>query len=234
MTHLIDIIIPTYNRPNFLDTCLESIYNQTFTDYKVTIINDGSFSEYFQDYSVVYQKYSPIIKQVINISNSGCCSIPRAIGIINSHAEFICPTDDDTIYAPDKLETLTSIIKDKHLAYGAREDVIINSPIKIASGYKFIENWNPLNGWGIDNSQIMYRRSVYNKIPIEFPKRGDDWELAKLIYSNFGSFAYTPKLVSYYIWHDQNRSLDNKTKTKETYPGLYIKPENYPNYTFSL
>lgn len=214
--NLISAIIPTYNRPDFLRESLESLFFQTFKDFNVMIVVDGLDKK--KEYEDVIDKYSSLDIEVIFLKeNSGSVSIPRTIGIANSFSKYIAPVDDDIYNFPNKFELLLKNIEDSKLCYGAME--IKNSPY---ASFSYIHNWNPLNGWGVDNSQLIYSREVYERIPLSFPKRACDWELAKQIYLEYPGFKCTPDLVSRYTWHGGNRSLDDSTKIKEIYPEKYI------------
>ncbi len=39
---MVSVIIPVYNAENTLKECVQSVLNQTFTDYEINIVNDGS------------------------------------------------------------------------------------------------------------------------------------------------------------------------------------------------
>lgn len=42
MSHLVSVIVPVYNVEKYLDKCIQSILNQSFTDFELLLINDGS------------------------------------------------------------------------------------------------------------------------------------------------------------------------------------------------
>ena len=93
---MIDIIMPVYNTPiDDLKRCLSSIERQTFKDYKVYIIDDGSFDEvrnFLDEYAK--DKENCIVKHVVN----GGVSRARNIGIDSSSAEYLTFVDsDDTL-----------------------------------------------------------------------------------------------------------------------------------------
>ena len=93
---MIDVIIPVYNTPlNDLERCLNSVLNQTFTNYKVYIIDDGSnieTKEYLDKF--VSDKLSFIVKHIPN----GGVSNARNLGIDISNSKYIAFVDaDDTL-----------------------------------------------------------------------------------------------------------------------------------------
>lgn len=218
----VSIILPTYKRPEFLKRAVDSVLAQDYTDWELIIVNDGSKTE--EDLILSYVDQDPRIKHIFLHKNSGCVSIPRNIGILYSNGEYICPLDDDIVMMPGRLPLCVTILDNYHeyvLVHGTQ--LRENQTTKQLE-YCNIKNYNPLNGWGIDNNQIMYRRSVYDKITMRFPRRACDWELMKDIWEQYPKkFWYLEDLVSIYKWHGGNRSLDESTKTKD------IHPEEYEN-----
>ena len=124
---MIDIIIPVYNTPKLdLERCLNSIINQTYSNYKVYIIDDGSndnIKNYLDDF--VKDKDNFIVK---HINNNGV-SNARNIGIDISNSKYITFIDaDDTIENNFLLEAYELIEKNNL-------DIIIG-------GYNEIKNNN--------------------------------------------------------------------------------------------
>lgn len=101
----ISIIIPCYNVQNYLGHCLESIINQTFSDFEVVCINDGSTDKTL-DVIQTYAKKDPRIK-VFNQENKGL-SESRSLGIKYATADFIMYVDGDDWLELDCLESLVN------------------------------------------------------------------------------------------------------------------------------
>jgi glycosyltransferase involved in cell wall biosynthesis len=110
---MIDIIIPVYNTPiDDLKRCLDSVFNQTFKDFKVLIIDDGSQKEikdFLDEYTKDNDKF--IVKHIENkgVSNA------RNVGIELSNSEYIAFIDSDDTVEPNYLEEAYSLIKDNQL-----------------------------------------------------------------------------------------------------------------------
>lgn len=103
-TPIISIIIPVYNAASYLETCLNSIISQTFEDYEVIMIDDGSTDES----GIVCDLYSKKDKrfQVIHQKNSGV-SNARNVGLTVSQGEYILFVDSDDYIGDKLLEKLT-------------------------------------------------------------------------------------------------------------------------------
>lgn len=216
----VSVILPTYKRPEFLHRAMMGVINQNYEDWELVVVNDGDKD--IEELILKFSKKEPRINYVFLHKNSGCVSIPRNIGILYSKGEYICPLDDDIIIEGTRLSNSVRALDNNPeavLVYGTQ---VRHTPNTGNYEISNIPDYNPLNGCGVDNSQIMYRRKVYDKITMKFPRRACDWELMKDIWTAYPhSFVNIPEIVSTYVWHGGNRSLDNSTKTKDIHPEDY-------------
>jgi glycosyltransferase involved in cell wall biosynthesis len=95
---LVSIIIPTYNRCTVLGRAMESVFSQTFTDFELIVVDDGSTDHT----SALLDRYRNRIK-VIRQENRGV-SAARNTGIRAAKGEFIALLDSDDSWLPQKLE----------------------------------------------------------------------------------------------------------------------------------
>ena len=141
---MIDIIMPVYNTPiDDLKRCLSSIERQTFKDYKVYIIDDGSFDEvrnFLDEYAK--DKENCIVKHVVN----GGVSRARNIGIDSSSAEYLTFVDSDDTLEENFLEEAFSLIKDNDL------DLVIG-------GYNEVKNGEVVKVRKCDDGFYIYDKS---------------------------------------------------------------------------
>lgn len=103
----ISVVIPAYNAQNTIKETIQSVLNQTFSDFEIIVINDGSTDETL---NIVQTISDPRLK-VFSYANAGP-SISRNRGISNASGEFIAPLDSDDIWLPDKLEAQLNALRD--------------------------------------------------------------------------------------------------------------------------
>jgi len=102
---LFSVVIPTYNRLGLCIESLTSVLEQSFSDYEILIIDDGSTDgtrEYFSDYC--HPKLTYVFQK-----NSGV-STARNLGISYSKGQYICYLDSDDIWHKDKLREVKNLI----------------------------------------------------------------------------------------------------------------------------
>lgn len=93
----ISVLIPTYNSAAFLGQALESVFAQTYTDYEVIVVDDGSED----DTAAVAAAYPSV--RYIRKEHSGI-SATRNLAIAEARGEIIAFLDADDLWTPDKLE----------------------------------------------------------------------------------------------------------------------------------
>lgn len=96
----VSIIIPTYNRSHLLLRSVQSILNQTYKEFEIIIVDDGSIDNTEE---VIKTIRDPRIKYIKNLENKGACAA-RNTGIKAAKYEYIAFQDSDDEWCPEKLE----------------------------------------------------------------------------------------------------------------------------------
>lgn len=104
----VSIITPTYNRAKNLDRAIQSVLRQTYQDWELIIVDDGSHD----DTALTVERYTdPRIKYIGLKINTGGSMIPRQVGMEKSAGEFIAVLDDDDYWYCDyKLESQVAFL----------------------------------------------------------------------------------------------------------------------------
>ena len=96
----VSVIIPTHNRALMLIRAVDSVLAQTFADFELLIVDDGSTDETSE---VVAGFADPRIRSFRHVSNRGQAAA-RNTGIANAQGEYIAFLDDDDEFLPTKIE----------------------------------------------------------------------------------------------------------------------------------
>ena len=110
----ISVIVPCYNVEKYLEECLDSIVNQTFTDIEIICINDGSTDSTNRILDIYSNNDSRI--KIITQTNKGL-SASRNIGIENSNGEYILFIDSDDYLELTAFEEIYNIAKKNSWTY---------------------------------------------------------------------------------------------------------------------
>lgn len=99
----VSVIVPVYNTEKYLERCLNSILNQTYSDYEIILVNDGSKDNSLEICNNYKSKHNNII--VIDKENGGLSSARNA-GIEIAKGKYITFIDSDDYIAPTMIEDL--------------------------------------------------------------------------------------------------------------------------------
>ena len=103
----ISVIIPTYNRAHCIKDAIESVLNQSFKDFELIVVDDGS-TDGTEETIRTYRNCLTLIRQ----QNSGV-SAARNQGIRAARGEWVAFLDSDDLWEPDKLRIQTEEVR-KH------------------------------------------------------------------------------------------------------------------------
>lgn len=174
----ISVIVPVYNVEKYVVKCLNSVYIQTYHDFEVVIVDDGS-TDNSLDIVRKYQKSHKSNTLLISQENGGL-GAARNTGVLNSTGEYLLFLDSDDTIEPNALQTLydLAIKKDADMAIFDMSLVTEDGQqLKIGSGYKekrddFTLNEAPdLLVQTPSACNKMFRKSLFSDNEITFPSR---------------------------------------------------------------
>ncbi|MGQ3448171.1 glycosyltransferase family 2 protein [Streptococcus pneumoniae] len=110
----ISVIVPVYNVEAYLERCVESILHQTYTNFELILINDGSTDSSGQICDQLARQYENI--KVYHIENAGV-SNARNIGIQLATGVWITFVDSDDFVTKDYLATLASAVEGGNVGF---------------------------------------------------------------------------------------------------------------------
>lgn len=177
---VVSVVMPLYNGRNYLGEALESVFNQTFDDFEVILVDDGSDENY--DDILKRYKYDRRFRYIKKNHNG--ISEALNLGIELSKGEFIARFDSDDIMYEDRLERQVNIMQQKPdvdiLSGGYRwgvtkaDDEFFRNPAM----YFNINSFK--NGNVIGHPTVMFRKSSLSKLPYLYEKYYDGGEDLKL------------------------------------------------------
>lgn len=126
---IVSIIMPVYNSQEYVAEAIQSVLNQSYKNFELIIIDDGSIDNSGLICDEFANKDTRI--KVVHQRNSGCCAA-RNRGIGLSKGEFITFIDNDDIYMESYLETTIGLMKkDTDLVKCGRKNIGVNKNGKV-------------------------------------------------------------------------------------------------------
>lgn len=168
----ISVVVPVYNGEKYLQECIDSILEQTFNEFELILVDDGS-----KDNSCTICDENARLDvriKVIHQANGGVVFARRS-GLSVAKGEWICFVDSDDTIPPDSLSCLIDGSKkyDTDLVVGHYDRVSFSPPsqIPLAKWREYCCEGKHTNPWG-----KLIRRSLFSKWVLDIPKEIDKGE----------------------------------------------------------
>ena len=217
---LVSVVIPTYNRLDFLKEAIFSVKKQAFNNYELLIVDDAS-SDGTWDW---LQSLQDDRIRVFRFESNQYVSAARNKGLSEALGEFIMFLDDDDLLLPQALKKLVKPLKkDSQIVatiggrWKFKKDVYrMKRPHPIMSFQKVI--WPELlAGWSSVSGQNLYRTKIVKKVDgyREELRRINDRDLWLKV-AKLGSVAVIPDFVMEYRDHGISRVPRNAEEIRES------------------
>jgi len=164
MNKLVSVVIPSLNRFEYLNNAIESVQNQTYQNFEIIIVNDGSDDDkYYGDF---FSSNTQIIHLDKNDKNSNGPGNVRNYGIDAAKGEYIAFLDDDDVWMETKLEVQLNKMVEYNLDFSSTE------------GYFGEGVYNPENKYDLYNSEKFYKKIKKKYKGTKFLKKGypETWD----------------------------------------------------------
>lgn len=227
------VVVPIYNTSKYLEKCLDSIINQTYKDFEIIAVNDGS-TDNSEEIIDKYTKKNNNIKKV-NKQNGGI-SDTRNEGITHAIGEYLILIDSDDYIHNEMFEKINEIIKRDE-----SPDVIKFCNYEEENGkvyeklcYTNIKNENGVNALAkiIENKDMYvmpwlyaYKRSFWLENEFKYAKGRlhEDFGITLLIIMNANTVTTINDKLYYYIKREGSLSVEKNYEKikKNTFDIIY-------------
>ena len=221
---LISIVIPVYNAEKYLGGCLNSIQNQTYKNFEVILVNDGSIDN---SESICKSFVEADTRFRYYLKGNGGASSARNFGLDNVTGDYVTFIDADDWVEENHLEVLINNIKENN------SDMAVSSIKKFdnsnnfyfrvySNEEKYLLNYNKLNrveflvilpklipannSYKVAVSKLFKKELVTDVRFDESIVYGEDLEFFFKIYNNINSISYIDEVTYVYRLHDERSS----------------------------
>lgn len=206
----ISIIIPVYNVEKYVGKCLSSLVDQTFTDFEIIAVNDGSKDDSLDILRRFEERYDFV--KVIDQKNGGIANA-RNNGLAAARGEYVCFVDSDDYVGPTYLEELYNACVDTgsdisccyYYFHFVENNFLFEYPFRCHGIFKPEEAMKKL----LRDVQIqslvwnkMYKRSLFTDYDIKFPTMCfEDMAIANKVFANANQVVVLDRPLYYYNQH---------------------------------
>ena len=214
------VVIPLYNKQNSITATLQSVLAQTYTDYEIVVVDDGSTdnsAQVVEDF-ILASRLSPLAFRLIRKPNGGVCSA-RNRGIQEAKYDYIALLDGDDLWDKYYLEEQAKLIQDFSEAkmWGVNYADIVNGKIYpyqqgMGKGFRgYVENY-----FGTSHADLFCSSSVVLTKEIAQAVGMQDERMAYSEDLDFwyriilhAKVVYCDKVLAYYNKDAENRAEQN-------------------------
>lgn len=230
MRPTVSVIMPTYNCGKYIAESVDSVINQTFTDWELIIVDDFSTDRTAEVLKPYLEKYHNIDYSVLS-ENLGP-AIARTEAIKRANGKYIAFLDSDDLWMPDKLEKQIAFMekmgaKFSATGYGWMDDAgndlhTVFIPPKKTDYKKMIRLSNP-----IGNLSVMYDQEALGKFEVPPIKKRNDFALWLKILKTTEYCYGMEEVLGVYRMGRPGSVSSNKLKQAKYHWQLYHEIENH-------
>ncbi len=217
---LITVIIPSYNRFQYLKRAIDSVKNQTYKNIEIIIVNDKSTdNQYYELKEEDNLKIIHLEKNTKQLFGYACAGYVRNIGLIHSKGDYITFLDDDDWWDPEKIQKQVEIVTNNKDIQFCCTDGYMWENNKIKGIYNKEVHWNYLKNkmnlndsfpkiWNQDfikihntiiTSSVMIKKDLLVKINgMKYLRNGQEDYDCWLTLTNFTDIYYIDEPLFYY------------------------------------
>lgn len=236
----VSVVVPNYNHAKFLKQRLDSIYEQSYKNFEVILLDDCSDDDSREILKEYQEKYPDKTRLILNDQNSGSVFRQWVKGILSATGELIWIAESDDFCELDFLVSIVPIFSDDAVLLAYSNTVFVNTDGEARSN-SFLDYVQTIDEekWKADYKETSYlevrlalglKNTIPNVSSVLFRRPGNnhlfnrkEWLDMKIsgdwiFYLNIaagGKIAYTTKTKSYYRIHEENASV--KTYTRDVY-----------------
>lgn len=207
MNKTVSVVLPVFNGDDYLRESIDSILNQTYRDWELLIIDDGSEDETPR----IAKEYADKDPRILYYRNDQNIKLPRSLnrGFALSKGQYLTWTSHDNIYYPDAFETMVcEFEKDPELGFVFSSCDVIDKDGKKTNDWFMTKGMElrKILGANIVGACFMYTRRVYAVIGDYNPDLflAEDFDYWQRI---FASFKVKPIEKILYAYRDHEDSL---------------------------
>lgn len=202
---MFSVIIPYYNKSAYIIRCIDSVLSQTYKEYEVLIIDDGSTDGGINLISKKYGQHLSIITQ----KNQGV-SVARNHGIQKAKNEYLAFLDADDAWHPQYLECMSKIISSEQNikiigSHYARTTDFLYKKINRPHYYKFLNYFNvAIRNTYFTSSSSVIKKTFFDEYDGFNPnlKKGEDHDVWFRAILSGGNAYYIKDTLVYYSDED--------------------------------
>ena len=167
----VSVVLPTYNRPQYLRSAIDSVFAQTFTDWELIVADDGSEGETAAFVAALASRPKVKVLRLAHVGNPGAV---RNAACRAARGEYIAFLDSDDVWLPEKLALQVASLRSRpQRGWGHTAFTVIDESGELLSGAR-ARWWPAVDGWILESlikmepviamSSLIVRRGLLEQV----------------------------------------------------------------------
>lgn len=200
MNDLVSIIMPSYNSEKFIAESIQSVKNQTYLNWELIIVDDGSTDQTLYLVNNFCKEDSRI--KFTSLQKNFGAGVARNRALQEATGKYIAFLDSDDVWKPEKIQKQISFLQEKKLSFtfsfydcisedGIHLNKRILAPLKLTYSQLFFSNY-------VGNLTAIYDAEKLGKIAINKIRKRQDWIVWLTILKKTKIAQPVPESLAYY------------------------------------
>ncbi|WP_406611059.1 glycosyltransferase family 2 protein [Agarivorans sp. JK6] len=185
---LVSIVMPVYNAGGYLKETIESVLNQSYSNYELILVDNGSTDN---SVSVAKGFSNQINMKIVTLeTNSGGPARPRNVGMENSNGKYIAFLDSDDVWSSDKLDNQIGFMERNASNFTCTSRFLIDKDSKRKN--RFIDKLFPSKYGQYGLKQLLVRNDITTSSVVVSRELVKDF--------SFSELSFLKCVEDYYLW----------------------------------
>lgn len=216
--NLVSVIMPAFNSATFIKEGIESVVNQTYTEWELIVVDDGSVDHT----AAIIQSFTTVDKRIKYLhQENGKQGKARNFGIKNSEGSYIAFLDADDTWTPDKLSVQMAVmLEDRNVdlifsqGYLSTNGIISDCDVQIKSTWTDADLETFIDCNQIPILSVIIKRKILEKVNLFNEslriQNAEDYHLWLKLLIAGGTFKSISNRLFYYRVHATQSTYQNK------------------------
>lgn len=227
---LVSVVLPTYNSEKTISSTLQSIKNQSYSNFEIIVIDDASSDRTLEIVEELRSAFYSLI--IISKDTNKGVADSRNVGIANSTGEYIAFIDSDDRWLPEKIPTQISEMINRNVDFTYthyyKKDIESEKPSGVQYSPSYITYKSTAIGNMIGCSTVVAKRELIKNVSIPLLKKRNDLALWLKFLKITGRGYLVDEILTEYYHVPNSLSSGPKYKLLKYHYQVYRESEEMP------
>lgn len=209
---LVSIIMPAFNAEKYIGESIQSVMNQTFSNWELIIADDKSTDNTIEK----IKQFNDSRIRVIELSKNSGAAVARNKAIERAKGSYLAFLDSDDLWHPEKLEKQLAFMLENNILFSSTKYANVNSKnqlLDVTMNHSVLD-YNGVLKYCPGNSTVMYNVKELGKFYIPDIKKRNDFVMWLKVIKDAKNLYGLPEVLTYYRVREDGLSSNKSNLVK--------------------